>query len=369
MKSGTTSAPVRFSTVGLPEARRVALWEEHNAEALIGLRCRSLQDTALDATEINLQLPRVHVARVLGSPHVVERTRAEIRRVPSDAVACYLSLAGDAFFYHDDGVRLLHPGQLLICDADQPFMRGFSHGLEELALKVPHTVWRDLGGPASLPQPLVIDDGSVQIRTLAALAARALRRESGEDPGARGDAAAGPGVDTGPYGAADGSADAGPDAGGRADLGPAADAGPGVDEDVLLDLLASVVTGRTGALTTVHLTVAKAYVQEHLADPGLSAARIARGIGISERHLSRVFAAGGTSVPQYLLGARLEHAHALLARSAERTVADVAARCGFGSAAHFSHRFKEHYGLRATDVLRAGRSRAVRRQHDVEPHA
>lgn len=312
MTSGMTGVPARFSTAGLPEAERVALWEEHNATALIGLRCRALHDTALDATEINLQLPRVHVARVSGSPHVVERPQAEIRRVPSYAVACYLTVAGDAFFYHDDGVRLLHPGQLLVCDADQPFMRGFSHGLEELAVKVPHDVWRALGGPASLPQPLVVDEGVVQTRTLATLAAQALRPETSA----------------------------------------------GVDEDVLLDLLAAVVTGRTPSLTAVHLTVAKAYIDEHLTDPALSAGRVARGVGISERHLSRVFASGGTTVPQYLLHRRLERARMLLQKAGGTTVAEVAARCGFGSASHFSHRFRQHFGLRATDVLRQARAQA-----------
>ncbi|MEU9385970.1 AraC family transcriptional regulator [Streptomyces sp. NPDC048279] len=304
---------MRFSTTGLPEAERIALWEEHNAEALIGLRCRSLHDTALDATEINLQLPRAHLARVLGSPHVVERPDAEIRRVPSDAVACYLTLAGDAFFYYDDGVRLLRPGQLLVCDADQPFIRGFSHGLEELAVKIPHQVWRDLGGPASLPQPLVIDAGAVHTRTLAAVVAGALPPESST-------------------------------------------AG-NVDEDAVLDLLVSAASGRVPSLSTVHLTVAKTYIDEHLSDTGLSAARVARGIGISERHLSRVFAAGDTSVPRYLLHRRLERARALLGTGGEATVAEVAARCGFASAAHFSHRFKERYGLRATDVLREARVR------------
>ena len=33
-------APKAFSTVGLPAARRVELWETHNATALIGLTCR-----------------------------------------------------------------------------------------------------------------------------------------------------------------------------------------------------------------------------------------------------------------------------------------------------------------------------------------
>ncbi|MFF4316041.1 AraC family transcriptional regulator [Streptomyces sp. 900105755] len=312
MTTGMVSGPVRFSTAGLPEAQRVALWEDHNATALIGLRCRSLDDEVLEATEINLQLPRVHVARVTGNPHVVERTRAVVRQLPSEAIACYLTLVGEAFFYHDGGVQVVRPGQLIVCDADRPFMRGFSQGLEELAVKVPRQVWREITGPEPVARPRMFDfgTGDLQARTLARLAGRAVHPETSRP----------------------------------------------VDEDTLLDLLAGVVTGRPAALSAVHLAMAKAYAEDHLSDSGLNAVRIAKGIGISERHLSRVFAAGGTTVPQYLLARRLEGARALLAGGGNPTVAEVAARCGFGSAARFSHRFKERYGVRATDVLREARA-------------
>ncbi|MFD7877784.1 helix-turn-helix domain-containing protein [Streptomyces sp. NPDC059766] len=305
--------PVSFSTLNLPEAQRVALWERHNAAALIGLRCRSLGEVPLDATEINLQLPRIHVARVVGSPHIVERPSAVIRRMPSEAVACYLNLADEAFFYHDDGVRLLRAGQLIVCDADRPFVRGFSRGLQELAVKIPRSVWQDIGGPATLDRPLVLDvnDGSVQAKTFARLAGQAVR------PG-----------------------------------------GGGVDEDTMLELLGSVVTGRLPGLAAVHQAVAKVYIDRHLGESGLSARSIARGVGISERHLSRVFSASGSSVPRHLLGRRLELAHALLAGGEGTTVAETAVRCGFGSVTHFSHRFRERYGVRASDVLREARAQA-----------
>lgn len=302
--------PVSFSTLNLPEEQHIALWERHNAEALIGLQCRSLGERRLDATEINLQLPQVHIARVLGSPHIVERPQAVIRRTPSEAMACYLNLADDAFFYHDDGVHLLRSGQLIVCDADRPFVRGFSKGLEELAVKVPRPVWRDIGGPSTLKRPLVLDvgEGSFEARTFARLAGRALR----------------------PGGA--------------------------VDEQTLLGLLGSLVTGRPPTLASAHLAIAKVFIDQHLDEPGLSASRIARGVGLSERHLSRVFSSGGTSVPQYLLGRRLESAHSMLSGGGATTVAEAAVRCGFGSAAHFSHRFKERYGVRASDLLREARS-------------
>src|SRR4051794_21569178 len=93
--------PVAFSTVGLPEAQRVELWESHNADALIGLRCHTLTAAALEATEINLQLDRVHLARVRGNSHVVERDLTMIRERPAESVALFFSLVGEAFFYHD----------------------------------------------------------------------------------------------------------------------------------------------------------------------------------------------------------------------------------------------------------------------------
>ena len=46
--------PGIFSTSGLPTARRVELWESHNAAALIGLAVRA--PDSLDAAELNVQL-------------------------------------------------------------------------------------------------------------------------------------------------------------------------------------------------------------------------------------------------------------------------------------------------------------------------
>ena len=168
--------PVSFSTVGLPAAKKIALWEEHNSRALIGLRCRMLGEAALDATEVNLQLERMHLARVRGNAHVVERSAAVIRRNPADAVAVYLTLVGEAFFYHGDGVLTLRPGQALICDADRPFMRGFSRGLEELAVKVPRPLFREATGLDEVPAPIVCDfgRGDLGARTFARLVDRAL---------------------------------------------------------------------------------------------------------------------------------------------------------------------------------------------------
>ena len=307
--SQAPARPVSFSTARLPEGRRVELWEDHNRHALIGLRCHLLGETPFDGTEVNLQLERMHLARVRGSSHVVERPAQVIRANPADAIAVYLTLVGEAFFYHDDGVLTLRPGQALICDADRPFMRGFSQGLEELAIKVPRSTFREATGLDAMRTPLVRDfaRGDLSARTFARLVDRALR-PGGDEP---------------------------------------------VDEPTVLHLLASMAGGGTADPATVHLANARSFIEDHLTDAGLSASRVAAGVGISERHLSRAFAAAGTSLPQFVLGRRLERARALLLASPGTTVAEVAARCGFGSAAYFSQAFRSHFGVRAAEVRRS----------------
>lgn len=305
-------APVAFSTAGLPDHERVELWESHNAEALIGLRCRTLTAAVLEAAEVNVQLDRVHLARVCGTAHVVERDEELVRRRPAESVALFFSLVGEAFFYHDDGVRTLQPGQMLMCDADRPFMRGFSRGLEELVVKVPRDVFAEVTGIEEVRQPLVVGFAAEGANSFAHTLARQVGAATRDD-----------------------------------------DPSP-VDEGTLLQLLGALTGSDRADLTAAHRAAAMAYVDQHLREPGLSATQIAAGVGLSNRHLSRVFAEAGTSVPRHVLQRRLEVARDLLVTpaAASMTIAEVAHHCGFTSAAHFSSAFTARYGERATDLRR-----------------
>jgi AraC-like DNA-binding protein len=314
-----------FSTAGLPAARRVERWESHNAAALIGLDVRAAGP--LEATEVNVQLPEVRLARVRGSAHAVERTAGVIGRSPADSVAVYLTLRGDASFTSADGSRELHPGDALACPTDRPFARWFARGLEELVVTVPCAALRARAGISLAGKPTVTS----------------FRAEGGTGASALGAPAA-----TRPYARALASLT------GRA-TGPVPTPPP--DEGTVLDLVAVLTAGRDAAPATAHRAAARWYIEEHLARPDLGAEQIAAAIGLSERQLSRVFAADGTSVPRHVLARRLQLAYSMLAAkpaamsgTAGETVADVAARCGFTSAAYFSHAFRKHFGVRASDV-------------------
>lgn len=298
---------IRFSTMALPEPRRVELWENHNARSLIGLGCRTLNDASLEATEYNLQLPGLQFAHVSGNPHVVERTHRHISATPADAVVVYFNLEGEAFFYHRDGCEMLRPGQAILHDADQPFMRGFSRGLQELALKIPRTVFREISGRDGLGKPQVFDFRGIGAANSHASALVDLMK----------------------------SALTAQESDGQ------------LVESAALGLLRVLINGVGPDNGLGHFSAAKAFIAQRFRDPQLSAAQISSAIGISERQLSRIFAAEGISVPRFILNERLEAARRTLTvpNAARPLLGQLAAGLGFSSQAHFSRAYKDHFGM------------------------
>lgn len=293
------------------QAAQVEAWERHNADALVALECQLLDDLGFEALEANLQLEQVHLARVRATRHVVERPVALVDRHPTGSLAVYAALRGDAVLEYGGRRRVLRPGQVVVCDADRPFVRSFGHGLEELAVKVPLPALAERTGRAALAEPVVIDAGPTGDRygkALVRLVAGALR---GDQPV------------------------------------PA-------EEEAVLDLVAVIASEGRVAPATAHRAVAKAYIEERLCDASLSAADVAVGAGISARHLSRLFAESGTSVPRHILGRRLDLAYSMLAGGApDLRTAAVAERCGFTSVSYFSQAFGRRFGVAAGDVRRA----------------
>lgn len=299
------------------DERVVDEWERHNAAALVELSCRVPSNAPFRAKEVNLQLERVHLARVQGTPHAVVRDKALVERRPHDAIVVYAALRGEALWEHAGSNRVVRPGQLLVCDVDRPFLRGFGHGLDELAVKVQRDAFTELTGLAAVDAPIFLDAAGAGANPYA----RALVRLVGR-------------------------------AVGRSAV-PA-------DERAILELVSVLATGGRVGLPVAHRAAARAFIDDHLTDPSLAAADVAGGAGISERHLSRLFAQTGTSVPQHILARRLDLAHSLLhdLEACELRITDVAARCGFTSTAYFSEAFKRRFGATPGDVRRTAAQQA-----------
>ena len=85
------------------------------------------------------------------------------------------------------------------------------------------------------------------------------------------------------------------------------------------------------------------YVREHAGD-AIGVEHIARAVGVSRRTLDRRFAqALGRSVHEELSAVRMQNACVLLSES-QKTVAGIAAACGFRTAASFSRAFHRKTG-------------------------
>lgn len=92
------------------------------------------------------------------------------------------------------------------------------------------------------------------------------------------------------------------------------------------------------------LTAALALLQRRYTEP-IDAATLAGSVGISPRHLQRLFLSQiGTTLERYLFAIRLDHACQLL-RQSTLPVLEVALASGFVSASHFSRAYKERFGV------------------------
>ncbi|MDQ0347806.1 acetamidase/formamidase family protein [Ancylobacter vacuolatus] len=97
-----------------------------------------------------------------------------------------------------------------------------------------------------------------------------------------------------------------------------------------------------------------ATIERSIGSEDISIADIAQAEGISERYVQKLFEGTGESFSHYLRERRLQRAWHDLANPAEAAVpiAEIAYRCGFADAAHFSRLFRERFGLPPRELRR-----------------
>ncbi|NMO51457.1 helix-turn-helix domain-containing protein [Actinoplanes sp. TBRC 11911] len=96
----------------------------------------------------------------------------------------------------------------------------------------------------------------------------------------------------------------------------------------------------------VLLEMLRTYVQDHLADPGLTVDGLARHHHISARHVYTLFAATDSTPSMYIRQQRLNAARSMLAnpKNADLAVGKIAARVGFTDVRTFERAFQRQFG-------------------------
>ncbi|MCX4712378.1 helix-turn-helix domain-containing protein [Streptomyces fimicarius] len=125
-----------------------------------------------------------------------------------------------------------------------------------------------------------------------------------------------------------------------------------------LELIRAVVTSQLGDTDTARAPLESTlslritqYMRAHLAEPDLSATRIAAAHGISVRHLYTVLGRSNIRLGEWMRSHRLAECRRELAgpHGHLRTIAATGRRWGFVDASHFSKVFKQAYGISPRD--------------------
>lgn len=308
---GSSAVLSRFSTMAVPVADRITLWEEYNEEELFGLRCSSLSDRSLMATQTNLDLRHIRLTHIQGNDHVIERSQSSIHRHPADVIMLCLLLKGNAFLYDSTGCETLTQGEAVVYDTERPFVYGFATDMQMILIEVPKGLIDLTSVDEGRYGPRVLRLLDNPAETQAQLTARAaLARIMGE-----------------------------------------ADVNVGF-EDSILDAFHLLTGTQDQANSHIYVDLARAYIRQHLHED-LSVEQVAREIGVSSRHLTRLFADDGSSPARFITEQRMERAATLLGQGTNLSIGQVAARVGIGQPERFSRVFKSHFGVTPRDFRAA----------------
>lgn len=307
------------STRSLRSDERIEFWEDHISQVLLDIGVRSLDSRPFEAAERSVRLPHLTFAQIATNPHVLERTEKHCATSPSDGVMLFFMVGGEGFFHHREGTQLQRAGMVLLCDANQPFLRGFTGSLREYVLTVPQETYEQIVRHDSARPPMLMDISDphgpgAHGAELARLMRDSLSQTSALD---------------------------------------AAEV-----EQSAIDMLGAMLSTEGRNSAAARRREATAWIRRHLHDSSLSVTTVAHATGMSERTLTRAFGETGAGVARTILELRLAKAHELLTQQRTAPVHELAESCGFVSAAHFSRVFRDRYGATPVDVQQRGASAA-----------
>lgn len=319
MRQGTDPAIQvhHFSTSGVAEHLRHDLWQSRPSS--FGRLFETSPHEAFETSSAYFALGGIQIGYSTFCSQSWTRTAAMARSDGVDWLTVNVRFAGGAQGDSDCGDFTAVPGGTVLVDLAQPGSH-FSERSDTALLMIPRALAESVLGPVRALHGAVISPaGSALLRSHL----RQVQQSIDGIPTSQGDRMAG----------------------------------------VLLDLLA-VSLSMEGRPVTVSEEVqdgamrrrALAAIEARLGSAQLSAASLARELGLSRSTLYRLFSADG-GVNAHIRRRRLEQVHQLLGQCATtEPIAALAERWGFCDAAHFGRLFREVYGMTPGDY------RAMRRE-------
>jgi AraC family transcriptional regulator, positive regulator of tynA and feaB len=306
-----------FSTELLPVSDRIDAWQ-WNAKQICG-DCRiRLPKSSFHGTIDIREIGGLRLTRFASSPLSFSKWPGDTVSPQNRFCIVITQIAGVRQYAQNGASVLLNPGDSTVIDSGSPWTSSCLTDCARLYLRVPRWVMESRLRRIDIP---VVQRISGEARMGAALRrlSQSLYDEAGqmkEEEGA-------------------------------------------VALDAYFEILSACLEGNhplAPRATELHGAIYR-YIDAHVFESTLGPAEIASAVGISVRHLHRLFLVTGNTLGAYIRARRLKGCRSDLANPGMRhkTITEIAFFWGFSDSAHFSHSFRRQFGLSP----RAFRSRAL----------
>jgi AraC-like DNA-binding protein len=281
---------------------------------MVAHACISAPEQGLDVAYHGYRCRAIRIHAISGDEHVVERSRALIREDQRARVFVCLLLDGESFIYQDGAGIALHGGDTLVHETTRPYLHAFATREKLVILDIPADLY---ASRFDVPATATVLE---QARNPVGRVARDHLRTYAPAESVQGGVAGLARTERNILGA-------------------------------LRFLLHSAADSESRSSVSLFFH-ARSYIDARLGDPDLDRERVSAHVGVSVRHLERVFARHGASVTGYIQARRLECACRDLRNAGllGSTVSDIAFRYGFNSHAHFSRVFRKMFDCTPSQV-------------------
>jgi len=309
-----------FSTLGLPDSRKISYWNELTSETFAQAEIRPLDVSQFDARLNRTRIGPVGLIDVRCSAVRVQRTRAHVARTSMPSYLLVTPLQGEfeLRLEHSPAIRA-RVGDFCLIDHARPYEFVHGHGVHTLCVDLPRwSIEERISGPERLVGRLMTSETAMARMLLALLFNLGRELSSTTITG----------------------------------IVPAFG-------HTLLGFVAATYSAElewpVGRGIEARARAYRAYIDSRITEPELRPADVAHHFGISERYLRSVLSTDGEPFSCYILRRRLMHCARRLADPASRwsTITTIAFEAGFSNATHFGQAFKAHYGVTPRDYRKS----------------
>jgi AraC-like DNA-binding protein len=312
-----------IDTASVPADERLAYWSESSFDTYLPVQVRSAARERFGAQLWGYELGPLSIFRISAAPNTMVRSSQAIAACDPECLHISVVLRGRISAAQEGRTGVARVGDIISYETSHPVIFRADQPYESLVVRVP---WDLLGVHAA------------QIKTLTALGI----------PGREGFPRAAVAF--------------------LRSLMDALEEGTLGNDDAqntvncVLDLVRGVYSGPTQSVleptrlrsrAEILLNV-QSFIETNLGDPDLGPDEIARASFISTRYLHKLFETEGTSVCQWIRGARLERCRRDLLDPALRhqTILAIATRWGLPGPQHFSRLFRAAYECSPSELRR-----------------